>query len=89
MKQTQLNFIKEQLLRTGEISRNFCLRNYISRLGARIDNMKREGYSFDVERRDGDYVYKLKTDPTRPPQVPEQYKREIINQSALFTRAQM
>lgn len=44
----------------GEISRNQCLRNYISRLGARIKDLQKEGMQFETERRDGDYVYKLK-----------------------------
>lgn len=66
---TQLDFIKVRLQETGEISRNDCLRQYVSRLGARINDLKRLGWQFDTEvrpttRPDGskgkDFVYKLK-----------------------------
>lgn len=59
-KSTQLDWIRERLLETGEISRNQCLRQYISRLGARIWDLKKEGYDFEEERRGGDYVYKIR-----------------------------
>lgn len=66
---SQLEFIKVRLQETGEISRNDCLRQYVSRLGARINDLKRLGWQFDTEvrpttRPDGskgkDFVYKLK-----------------------------
>lgn len=59
MKQTQLEWIKNELATHGEISRNTALRHFCSRLGARILDLKQEGYTFDIERRDGDYVYKI------------------------------
>jgi hypothetical protein len=49
--------IYAQLDKTGEISRNFALRRYISRLAARIDDLKRWDWDFREERRKGDYVY--------------------------------
>ncbi len=63
MKETQLEFVKRHLRLEGEISRNYCLQRYISRLGARIDDLERDGWRFETERRDGDYVYKLVSQP--------------------------
>lgn len=59
MKTSQLQWIKDRLVVYGEISRNECLKNYISRLGARISDLKRMGFRFETERRGGDYIYKL------------------------------
>lgn len=65
---SQLEFIKERLQEKGEISRNECLKNYVSRLGARINDLKNLGWKFETEirstdRPDGskgkDFVYKL------------------------------
>lgn len=56
---TQEEFVLSCLKTHGEISRNHCLRNYITRLSAIIYNLRKEGYDFTVERRDGDYIYKL------------------------------
>jgi phage pi2 protein 07 len=58
MKKSQLTWIKEQLLKHGEISRNTCLRNYISRLSARILDLEKDGWVFTTEKRKGDFVYK-------------------------------
>lgn len=58
MKKSQLEWIKEQLLTTGEISRNYCLARYCSRLSARILDLEKEGWVFETEKRSGDYVYK-------------------------------
>ena len=57
---TQMQFVIDTLQTKGEISRNECLRNYFSRLGARINDLKRMGWQFETEKRNGDYVYKLK-----------------------------
>lgn len=66
-KHTQLTTILKQLEETGEVSRNWCLRSYITRLGSRIWDLKQEGYEFAVERRGGDYVYRLILDPRKQP----------------------
>jgi uncharacterized protein (UPF0305 family) len=62
-KQTQLKMIKNKLLKTGYVSRNWCLRRYISRLSARILDLKNAGYNIigDHERtKNGlDYIYRL------------------------------
>lgn len=65
MRKTQIEWVKQQLQANGEISRNECLRNYISRLGAIICLLKALGYTFHTFRRDGDYVYKLGEVPKR------------------------
>ncbi len=62
-KKTQLEWIKDKLIVHGEISRNECLKNYISRLGARIVDLKKMGFRFETERRGGDYIYKLIEQP--------------------------
>lgn len=64
---TQKEFVANRLRAYGRISRNFCLKNYISRLGALINLLKKDGWEFDasyvnVETPFGkgkDYVYKL------------------------------
>ena len=57
----------KQLLENGRMSRNECLRNYISRLGAIICDLTKEGWKFDTyfEKINGgkDYVYKLVDSP--------------------------
>ena len=61
---TQLETIKQQLRETGEVSRNWCIRErYITRLGARIVDLKNKGWEFRMEKREGDYVYVLLKDP--------------------------
>jgi len=61
---TQLQTIRDMLISTGSVSRNWCLRNYILRLGARINDLKKEGLDIDgrfVETEHGrDYVYYLR-----------------------------
>ena len=74
---TQHSFIKQVLRDKGEVSRNFALANYISRLGAIICDLKKDGWEFDIERRNGDYVYKLK-------QAPVIRKVEIIDGRAVL-----
>jgi hypothetical protein len=65
---TQLERIKAKLARDGYVTRNECLSQFpaITRLGARIDDLERQGYVFQTENTGRDYVYKLITSPTRP-----------------------
>ena len=62
MKQTQLNWIISRLEENGRISRNECLQNYISRLGARIADLKKAGWRlegrFEETEHGRDYVYR-------------------------------
>jgi len=48
---TQKKWVKSQLKEKGFITRNECLRNYISRLGSIICDLKKEGYDIT-----GDYI---------------------------------
>lgn len=67
---TQLEFVKERLVRYGFITRNFALRNYISRLGALIGILRDKGWEFKGEYIDTmtpfgkgkDYKYTLITE---------------------------
>lgn len=59
-KETQIVFILKQLKEKGQISRNLCLKNFISRLGARMLDLKNEGLVYTTERLNGDYLYKIK-----------------------------
>jgi hypothetical protein len=43
----QIKWVEKQLIKRKKISRNECLRNYISRLGAIINVLKERGYVFD------------------------------------------
>ena len=65
---SQISWVKKELKEKGEISRNKCLRNYISRLGAIICYLKKKGWEFKakyIEVNTGfswgakDYVYYL------------------------------
>lgn len=69
---SQLETIIDHLNETGEVSRNWCLQRYVSRLGARISDLKEMGWEFETETRptikpDGtkgkDYVYKVVKKP--------------------------
>jgi len=64
---TQKEWVENKLIKNGKITRNECLRNYISRLGALIALLKNDGWEFktsyiDVETPFGagkDYEYKV------------------------------
>jgi hypothetical protein len=45
---TQKQWVENQLIKNGKITRNECLRNYISRLGAIISMLKDDGYKFEI-----------------------------------------
>lgn len=65
MRKTQRTWVEEQLLANGEVSRNQCLQQFISRLGAIICDLKAEGWDITPSRRNGDYVYTLVSTPKR------------------------
>jgi hypothetical protein len=62
---TQIEFIKNELRTKGKISRNFCLSQFISRLGALIQTLETKGWKFDAKHEGTDYVYHLVLDPTK------------------------
>lgn len=72
MKKTQRKWVEEQLRATGEITRNQCLKNYISRLGAIMLDLKKDGWDFTTSSREGDYVYTL-GERSKP-------KRQVVEQ---------
>jgi hypothetical protein len=63
MKQKQEDWVKEKLFEKGYITRNECLAEYITRLGAIINRLKKKGYGFEakyVKTPYGkDFVYKI------------------------------
>ena len=71
MNHTQIQFVKNRLKDTGRISRNFCLSLRISRLGAIIDNLKKQGFEFTAyyqpnEHGGRDYIYEQLNRPPKP-----------------------
>ena len=69
MSLTQRKWVEEQLRLNGEISRNQCLRKIpaITRLSAYMLDLKHAGWKFTPEEREGDYVYKLDSQPAIKP----------------------
>lgn len=68
MKDTQINRVINKLNRDGFITRNECLRNYISRLGAHINTLRKMGWEIE----DGvytddkkDFIYQVKKSPMK------------------------
>jgi hypothetical protein len=52
-----------KLNHTGFITRNECLKNFISRLSAIIQELESEGWVFKTERVKGDYRYDVVSSP--------------------------
>ena len=46
---TQKNWVKDELITKGSISRNFALQNFVSRLGAIICELKKQGWGIRGE----------------------------------------
>jgi len=65
---TQMDWTKSQLLLNGRVSRNAALKIYFTRLGARIDDLKKEGWEIKGEwvktDHGKDYIYKLISAPS-------------------------
>jgi biotin-(acetyl-CoA carboxylase) ligase len=59
----QKKFVLTKLKEQGFITRNQCLENYLSRLGAYMNEFKRQGLKFEakyIKRGEGkDYIYIL------------------------------
>ena len=45
---TQKQWVEQRLIENGRVTRNECLRNYISRLGALIAMLKNDGWEFET-----------------------------------------
>lgn len=76
---TQKQRIVKRLLATGKISRNECLKNYISRLGAIICDLTKEGWEFETKNVNGDYVYTIKVTPYKQVTRTLENGEKIIN----------
>jgi len=63
---TQLNKIREELLKNNKVSRNWCLSWFCTRLGAHIITLKHEGFEFNAHNEGGDYVYEVVKMPITP-----------------------
>jgi 23S rRNA U2552 (ribose-2'-O)-methylase RlmE/FtsJ len=59
MKTSQKLWIKTQLEEKGMVSRNQCLRRYISRAAARLQELREEGMNIVGKKVKEDYVYYL------------------------------
>lgn len=71
MKKTQREIVIDELRKQGCITRNLALKLYITRLGAIINDLKKEGWEFEsyyhkIEH-GNDYVYKVKKAVTPSP----------------------
>jgi len=83
MKETQIQFVKRHLLDYGEISRNYCLQNFITRLASIIPILHNQGFitkaDYRKTQRGKDFVYTLISAPYKKVvyRVPETDK-EII-----------
>lgn len=73
---SQIQRVEKRLNDCGEISRNECLKNYISRLSAIIYTLKKQGWVFTEFSRNGDYVYKVVVSPKERYEVEENYLKE-------------
>jgi hypothetical protein len=70
MKLSQKEKIRMKLEMEGYISRNYCVRTFLSyRLGARILELRQEGYDIEGKEEDGDFIYRLKVKPERQLQL--------------------
>lgn len=60
---TQENWVVEMLLHNGKVSRNEALNNFISRLGAIICDLKKDGWTIEAKWEKSpygkDYLYYL------------------------------
>ena len=74
---SQLNIVKQQLLDTGKVSRNWCLQQRITRLAAIIAVLKNEMeiYGKSVG---GDYVYYIQKREREDIKDPDGELREMI-----------
>ena len=66
---TQETIVIHELMEHGRITRNWCLKNYISRLGAIIYNLKKVGWVFEAGFEHypygKDFVYKTLKSPLK------------------------
>jgi len=49
------------------VSRNWCLRQFITRLGSRIYDLRKEGWKLYAHNSGGDYIYQVLSKPDLKP----------------------
>lgn len=73
MKQSQIDIVKRELQEKGYITRNWCLKNYISRLGAIVHRLKEDGMliegRYEKYEYGKDFVYYLGSRATQVDKV--------------------
>lgn len=91
MKKSQIQFVKQKLREDSKISRNLCLSLFISRLGAIINLLKKEGWEIEGQYEKTpygkDYVYYAVKKPYIPKFIYSETKRamvEVIQQEKLI-----
>lgn len=77
-KLTQYQRIEKRLLEVGYITRNQCIRNYITRLSAHILELKKNGWEFETKEEKGDYIYKTIKCPLKIKKLTLSNGEEII-----------
>jgi len=60
---SQKTLVLKQMRETGFVTRNWCLQRFISRLGAIVCDLKKDGMDIEASHKDGDYIYQLKDQP--------------------------
>lgn len=60
LKKTQFSIVWNKLKTTGIVSRNWCLKRNITRLGAYMCEIKKSGVKFSANYDGKDYKYRLK-----------------------------
>ena len=58
---TQLDLIRDKLNEDKFVSRNWCLKRYITRLAAIIAILKKEGFNLVGRMEGNDYIYSIGT----------------------------
>lgn len=62
---TQKDRVLSQILKVGYVTRNQCLKNYITRLASIIAKLEKDGYKFEKgymkTKYGNDYYYRLKS----------------------------
>lgn len=64
---TQEQRVKKRLIERGYITRNQCLdtRPNITRLGAIICRLKKDGWDFHTDEKNNDFIYTVKVNPIK------------------------
>ena len=89
---TQEQIIKKRLEDTGEVSRNWALENFISRLSAIIYDLEKQGWKFSDKHHkpnSSDYFYSVVKIPTidevmKPYFERQELQKEVEKQETLL-----